>query len=73
MEEIIESYFEMSKYYIFSSTAKFKHLSKKLKKVVLESIEYIVHTIKNSSFEVLGHEIEFKDKRRILSNKTRFR
>ena len=29
VEEIIESYFEMSKYYIFSSTAKF---TKKIKK-----------------------------------------
>lgn len=73
VEEIIESYFEMSKYYIFSSTAKFKNLSKKLKKVVLESIEYIVYTIKNSSFEVLGHEMEFKDKRKIFSDKIRIR
>ena len=61
VEEIIESYLEMSKYYIFSSTAKFKILTRKLRKVVLESIEYIVYTIRNSNFDIIGHEIEFGD------------
>lgn len=50
---IIEELLEMSKYYIFSSTAKFRRLTKRLKKVVLKSIEYIVYSIKNSDFEVL--------------------
>ena len=61
VEEIIESYLEMSKYYIFSSTAKFKILTRKLRKVVLESIKYIVYTIRNSNFDIIGHEIEFGD------------
>jgi ATP-dependent helicase/nuclease subunit B len=61
VEEIIENILEMSKYYIFSSTAKFKALTRKLKKVVFESIEYIVYTLKNSTFNILGHEIEFSD------------
>jgi ATP-dependent helicase/nuclease subunit B len=59
VDKIIEDMLDTSKYYIFSSTAKFKALTKKLKKVVFESVEYIVYTLKNSKFEVLGHEIEF--------------
>lgn len=57
--KIINELFATSKYYIFSSTAKFKILSRRLKKVVLTSIKYIVYTLKNSKFEVLGNEIEF--------------
>lgn len=56
---IINELFQTSKYYIFSSTAKFKILSRRLKKVVLNSIKYIVYTLKNSKFDVLGSEIEF--------------
>ena len=59
VKKIIEDTLEMSKYYVFSSTAKFKNLTKRLKKVVSESIMYIVYSLQNSNFEVLGHEIEF--------------
>lgn len=59
--KIIEELLGESKYYTFSSTAKFKLLTRRLKKVVLKSIEYIVYTIRNSDFEVLGHEIEFNN------------
>lgn len=57
--EIIENILKLSKYYIFSSTPKFRSLTRRLKKVVLESINYIVYTIKNSKFDILGHELEF--------------
>lgn len=57
IDELLSSY----KYYKLSSTAKFKTLTKRLKKVVSESIEYIVYSIRNSKFEVLGHEIEFSN------------
>ena len=50
--ENIEEY-SSYKYYILSSTAKFKVLTRRLKKVVCESIEYIVYTIRNSKFESL--------------------
>ena len=57
IDELLSSY----KYYILSSTAKFKVLTRRLKKVVYESIEYIVYSMRNSKFEVLGHEIEFSN------------
>ncbi len=59
VNKIIDELLETSKYYIFSSTSKFKILSRRLKKVVLSSIKYIVYTLKNSKFEILGNEIEF--------------
>lgn len=62
VEDIIESFFQMSKYYVFSSTSKYKILTRKLRNIVLDSINYIVYSIKNSKFDVLGHEIEFSEK-----------
>lgn len=59
IENILNKTLGISKYYILSSTAKFKSLTRKLKKVVLESIKYIVYTLQNSKFEVLEHEAEF--------------
>lgn len=50
---IIEEILGMSKYYIFSSTAKFRLLTRRLKKVVLKAIDYIVYSIRNSDFDVL--------------------
>ena len=37
-------------------------LTNRLKKVVIQSIKYIVLQIQNSDFEILGNEIEFKKK-----------
>ena len=59
--EIIDSLLEESKYFTFSSTAKYKLLTRRLKKVIIKSLLYIVYTIRNSDFEVLGHEIEFNN------------
>lgn len=61
VNEIIEELLQMSKYYTFSSTAKFKLLTRRLKKVVLKSIEYIIYSLKNSDFNILGHEVEFNN------------
>ena len=61
VSKIVEELLGMSKYYIFSSTAKFRLLTRRLKKVVLKAIEYIVYSIKSSDFEILGHEVEFNN------------
>ena len=59
INEIIEIKLQLNKNYIFTSTAKFRTLTRKLKNVIIQSLKYIVDSIKNSDFEVLGHEIEF--------------
>ena len=47
---------------IFTSTPKFIVLTNRLKKVVAESIYYIVEQMQNSDFNVLGNEVEFTKK-----------
>ncbi len=58
---IVQELLQMSKYYTFSSSAKFRLLTRRLKKVVYKSICYIVYSLKYSDFSVLGHEIEFSN------------
>lgn len=62
IEEIINQKLGMHKNYIFSSSPKFVVLTRRLKKVVYESIDYIIEQLKNSKFELYGHEIEFNEK-----------
>ncbi|MBR1540931.1 MAG: exodeoxyribonuclease V subunit gamma [Clostridia bacterium] len=59
VSEIIEALLNTSEFYVLSSTSKFRTLTRRLKKVVLESIQYIVYTLNSSNFEIYGHEIEF--------------
>ncbi len=62
VNKIIEEKLNLKKNYIFTSTPKFVALTNKLKKVVLESIEYIVYQLSISSFEVLGNEMSFSNR-----------
>lgn len=61
VNKIIRELLETSRYYIFSSSAKFRLLTRRLKKVVYKSICYIVYSLKYSDFNILGHEIEFSN------------
>lgn len=58
---IVNELLQMSKYYTFSSSAKFRLLTRRLKKIVYQSICYIVYSLKYSDFSVLDHEIEFSN------------
>lgn len=62
VNQIINEKLLLSKNYIFTSTPKFVVLTNRLKKVVLQSIKYIVYQVQNSSFEILGNEVEFNRK-----------
>lgn len=59
IEEIIDEKLLLSKNYIFTSTPKFKNLTNRLKKVIKMSIGYIIESLKNSDFTILGNEVEF--------------
>ena len=50
----------LAKNAMFTSTNKFKILLRKLEKVVIQSVKYIVQSLAYSNFEVLGNEVEFK-------------
>ena len=60
IEEIIEDKLSFSKYYIFTSTDKFKVLTNKLKRVVFQSMKYLIEGLKQSDFKVMANELEFK-------------
>lgn len=60
VEEIINEKLGLAKYYIFTSSDKFKVLTNKLKRVIIKSMKYIIEGLKNSDFEVFANELEFK-------------
>ena len=57
--KIIDEILQTSRYYIFSSSAKFRMMTRRLKKVVLQSMNYIIYSLKYSDFKPIGHEVEF--------------
>lgn len=62
VEKIMDEILQTSRYYIFSSSAKFRMMTKRLKKVVLQSMNYIVYSLKYSDFKPIGHEVVFDEK-----------
>ena len=60
--DIIEDKLNLNRNYIYTISAKYKILAGRLKKVVITSMKYIVQSIRQSQFEVFGHEIEFGGK-----------
>ena len=61
VEEVIEEKLQLKRNYIFTSIPKYKVLANRLKRVIQTSILYIVDSLKYSDFEVMGHEMEFKN------------
>ena len=57
INEIIEE--ELEGYMKFKLTAKARILIQRLNRVILLSIKYIIDSLKNSEFEILGNEISF--------------
>ena len=57
--EIVGEKLKLDRNYIFTTTSKYKVLSNRLQKVVTMSVKYIVQSLKQSEFEVFGHELEF--------------
>src|SRR5699024_4965043 len=61
-EEVVQEKLTLKKYEIFNSIPKYQILAQRLKRVVTKSMQYIVDSLKYSDFEVLGHEVELKEK-----------
>lgn len=62
INKIIDSKLGQNKNYIFTSTAKYRALVIRLKKIIKKALKYIIETIVQSRFEVLGTEVEFGEK-----------
>ena len=60
IDRIVIEKLNLAKYYKFTYSSRFMILTKRLNKVVKKSIYYIIEQLRNSSFKVLGNEIEFK-------------
>jgi len=50
----------LTRNYIFTSTPKYKVLTTRLQRVILKSMKYIIQTITDSEFNIVGNEVEFK-------------
>ena len=59
VNRIIEEKLSLNKNYIFVSTAKYKLLVSRLKRIIAKAIKYIIETLTQSEFEILGTEAEF--------------
>ena len=60
INKIIDEKLKQSQNYIFTSTAKYRALVVRLKKIIQKALKYIIGTLVQSRFEVLGTEVEFK-------------
>ena len=59
VSKIVEEELNLDKNFVFNSTAKYKVLVRRLKKIVSKALKYIIETIIHSDFSVEGSEIEF--------------
>lgn len=62
INKIIDSKLGQNKNYIFTLTAKYRALVIRLKKIIKKALKYIIGTIVQSRFKVLGTEVEFGEK-----------
>ncbi len=62
IDKIIDEKLGQGKNYIFTSTAKYKVLVLRLKRIIKKALKYIIETIVQSRFKVLGTELEFGEK-----------
>ena len=62
INKIIDEKLQNSKNYIFIATEKYKLLVKRLKRIILKALKYIILSIKTSDFNIEGTEVEFSEK-----------
>ena len=62
INKIVDQKLGRNKNYIFTSTAKYRALVVRLKKIIKKALIYIIETIVKSRFEVFGTELEFGEK-----------
>ena len=63
VDKIIEEKLQEGKNYIFIATKKYQLLVKRLKRIILKAIKYIILGLNSSDFEIMGTEIAFDHKK----------
>lgn len=64
IDKIIEEKLNLRENYIFISSAKFRNQTFRLKRLIIKAMKYIILSITDSDFEVLGHEVEFGENKK---------
>ena len=59
INQIIEEKLKENKNYVFTSSKKYKLLVERLKRIIFKALKYIIETLLQSEFEIVGTEIEF--------------
>ena len=60
IRSIINDKLTKDKNYVLGATKKYRVLTKRLEKLILQAMKYIISSIVNSDFEIIGNEVEFK-------------
>lgn len=60
VRSIINEKLTLKRNYILGATKKYQILTKRLEKLILQAMEYIISTITDSDFDIIGNEVEFK-------------
>ena len=60
IKNIIREKLTQNQNYILGATKKYQVLTKRLEKLMLQAMRYIIESIVNSDFEIIGNEVEFK-------------
>ena len=59
VDKIIEEKLKLNQNYIFTATAKYKLLVKRLKRIIGKALKYIIEGLVYSDFKIVGTELEF--------------
>ncbi len=59
VSDIIDRNLPLSKNFIFTTTAKYRALVKRLKRIISKALKYIIQTLIYSDFNIEGTEVEF--------------
>lgn len=63
IKNIINEKLTQNRNYILGATKKYQVLTKRLEKLILQAMKYIITSITNSDFEIVGNEVEFKNQK----------
>lgn len=63
IKNIINEKLTQNRNYILGATKKYQVLTKRLEKLILQAMKYIIASIVNSDFDIIGNEVEFKNQK----------
>lgn len=73
VKQLVTEKLQLEKNYIFTINQKYQFLVVRLTKLLKTALLHILASLRESNFEVLGNEIEFKKRKRLSTNRDYFR